>query len=188
MSDMEQQKIRIVALFGESGAGKDTIQKWLVSNVPNTKGIVSCTTRPKRDNEVEGIDYYYLTNTQFAETVLTGDMLEATSFNDWFYGTRINELDKDKINIGVFNINGIECLLGDKRLDVYPIYVYTPDKIRLLRVLQRESNPNCHEICRRFLADEQDFDEIDFDYFMIDNTKDLSELSDLFNRINIKNI
>ena len=99
-------------------------------------------------------------------------MLEATEFNDRYYGNRISEHDKDKINVGVFNIQGIECLLEDPRLDVTPFYVDVPDKTRLMRVLKREENPNCHDICRRFLSDEKDFDDIDFEYEIIYNHSD----------------
>ena len=64
---------------------------------------------------------------------------------------------KDKINIGVFNPAGVEALLEDPRLDVFVIEVLVNDKTRLLRCLNRESKPDCTEICRRFLTDEQDF-------------------------------
>lgn len=187
MNDLDK-KIKIIALFGESASGKDTIQKLLTEKYPLTfNPIISCTTRPKRDNEEEGIDYYYLTNEQFAENVLNGEMLEATSFNDWFYGTRLQELNKDKINVGVFNIEGIECLLQDNRLEVYPVYIYATDKIRLLRSLSREKNPNCHEICRRFLADEKDFDDIDFTYITFNNNFDsFIDVTKLLNQLNIK--
>ena len=161
------EKIKILALFGKSASGKDTIQKWIVSNYPKiTKGIVSCTTRPPRDGEQEGVDYFFLTDEQFATKVLDGSMLEATSFREWFYGTALDQLDPDKINVGVFNITGIECILQDSRLDVEPVWVHASDKTRLLRSLNREANPDCAEICRRFLADEKDFDEADdFDYW-----------------------
>lgn len=163
------EKIKILALFGESGAGKDTIQQWIVSNFPNTKGIVSCTTRPKRDYEIDGKDYHFLTDEKFAEKILDGSMLEATSFNGWHYGTALDELDKEKINIGVFNPQGIECLLEDKRLHLLPIYVFVPDKIRLIRALEREQDPDCVEICRRFQTDLKDFSDISFGYESINN-------------------
>lgn len=166
------KKYKIYAFFGKSGAGKDTIQKWVVSNCYRANGIVSCTTRPKRDSEIEGIDYHYLSNEDFAKEVLNGNMLEATEFNDWFYGTRLSELKEDADNIGVFNIEGIECLLQDPRLEVIPIYVDVNDKIRLQRCLEREQNPNCHEICRRFLSDEKDFADIDFEYKIVNNNND----------------
>ncbi len=158
------KKYKIIALFGKSGAGKDTIQKWMVTNLPNMKGMVNYTTRPKRDYEQEGIDYHFISNTEFAEKVLDGSMLEATEFNHWFYGAAIDELDIDKINVGVFNVYGIQGLLQDNRLDVLPVYIDCYDKIRLLRDINRENNPDCYEICRRYLADEKDFDKIDFEY------------------------
>lgn len=162
-------KYKIIALFGESGAGKDTIQQWIVSYLPGTKSIVSCTTRPKRDYEVEGKDYHFLTNEEFATKVLDGTMLEATSFNGWHYGTPIEELSETDVNIGVFNIQGIECLLGDSRLEVMPVYVFVPDKTRLIRALERERNPNCMEICRRFQTDNADFADVPFDYKVLLN-------------------
>lgn len=157
-------KIKILALFGKSGAGKDTIQQWIVSNIPNTKGVVSHTTRPPRDYEIDGFHYYFLSNEQFAEKVLDGSMLEAASFNGWFYGTSIRELDDEKVNIGVFNIKGIKQLLEDNRIEVLPVYIKAFDKTRLYRNLNREEWPDCEEICRRFLTDEKDFRCIDFDY------------------------
>lgn len=175
------EKIKILALFGKSGSGKDTIQKWMVSTLPYTKGVISCTTRPKRDYEIDGIDYHFLTPDMFAGKVLDGSMLEATSFNDWFYGTPIDELDKNRINIGVFNIRGIECLLEDPRLDVLPVRVEVSDVIRLKRQLNRENNPNCKEICRRFLTDEVDFELIPFPYILFDNSRKQAEFYNLQN-------
>ena len=99
----------IVALIGKAGAGKDTIAKALCSAHPEFNNIVSCTTRPKRENEVEGVDYFYLTPDQFTEKVINGDMLEATYFNGWHYGTMLSSL-KDGVNIGVFNPEGLDCL------------------------------------------------------------------------------
>lgn len=158
------KKIKIIALFGPSGSGKDTLAKALTEK-EGIYEIISCTTRPMREYEQEGIDYYFLTNEQFAEKVLDGSMLEATSFRDWFYGTPIEALNENKINVGVFNIQGIECLLKDNRLDITPIYIACEDKIRLQRALNRELNPDCEEICRRFLTDKQDFENIPFPFY-----------------------
>lgn len=155
---------KIIALYGESGAGKDTIQDWLVKQHPTeAHKIVSCTTRPPRDYEENGKDYYFIDTETFAKKLLNGDMLEATTFNNWGYGTPIDCLEKDKINIGVFNIAGIDCLLQDPRLDVAVVYVKASAKERLIRVLNREEKPDCGEICRRFLADIKDFSDIPFE-------------------------
>lgn len=163
-------KIKVIALFGKSASGKDSIQKWIIKSFPSvTHSIISCTTRPKRDYEEDKKDYFFLTNEEFANKVLDGSMLEATEFNNWFYGTPIEALDKDKINVGVFNPAGIDALLADSRIEVIPLYILAPDKIRLLRSLNREENPDCAEICRRYFTDVEDFADIEWDYIPIFN-------------------
>lgn len=167
-------KYKILALFGPSGSGKDTIAKYIVEHYPSqTSAIVSCTTRPKRDYEKNKVDYYFLTNEEFTSYVLNGEMLEATEFRHWFYGTPLWALSTDTINIGVFNPEGIEILLEDPRIDLIPVEVLASDKIRLIRSLNREKNPDCEEICRRFFTDKKDFDNILFESKKLNNENDI---------------
>lgn len=173
-------KYKIIALFGESGSGKDTVLKELCRGKEYNK-IISVTTRPIREKELQGVDYDFVDSIGFAEKLLSGDLIEATSFRDWFYGTDIKSLNKEKINVGVFNIASIECLLEDNRLKVYPIYLYSSNKTRLLRSLEREINPDCEEICRRFLADKKDFCDIPFEYISISNKGDLKTTVEMIN-------
>ena len=163
------EKIKIIALFGKSGAGKDTLLQKLHYAHPEYNKIITTTTRPIRQYEIDGIHYHFITPEEFAVKVLNGDLIEATSFNDWFYGTDIHELDKNTINIGAFSIRAIECMMDDSRLEVYPFYIQASDKTRLLRSLNREHSPNCAEICRRYFTDEKDFDDIPFEYEEISN-------------------
>lgn len=179
-------KTIIIALFGKSGAGKDTIQKELLKYMNNSKGIISNTTRPPREYERNGIDYHFLSISNFIKKITKKEMLEATYFNNWFYGTSIDSLNKNKINIGVFNPQGISELLKDKRILVIPIYIKVDDKERLLRQLKREKNPNCAEICRRFFTDEEDFkqENLDFNFYSFDNNNSGLEKSQILNLIN----
>lgn len=172
------EKIKIVILFGESCAGKDYIQNWIVSNLPNTHKMISCTTRAKRANEQEGVDYFYLTNDQFAEKVMNGEMLEATSYGGEFYGSSIDALDPNKINIGVMDINGIEILKGDSRLQILPVYVAAMPKTRIRRAIDRDPNTPVTKICQRFLEDEDKFSDIaGFDFETIVNDSGLMDHS-----------
>lgn len=176
-------KIKLLALFGESGVGKDTIQHWLVNNLPNTHKIISCTTRPPRDYEKNGIDYYFLNANTFISKYLKNEILEFTIFNDWYYGTLKSDLKKDKINIGVFNIEGIHDLLEYfNELEILPVRIQVDEKTRLLRSLNREKNPNCEEICRRFLTDKKDFKNINFNYEIFLNDKDKDDYYGLLKR------
>lgn len=177
------EKIKIIALFGKSGAGKDTLLQKLHYAHPEYNKIITTTTRPIRQYEVDGIHYHFVTPEEFAVKVLNGDLIEATSFNDWFYGTDIHELNKNTINIGAFSIRAIECMMDDSRLEVYPVYIHASDKTRLLRNLNREDNPDCGEICRRYFTDKKDFDDIPFKYFIFNNNDDGDHINRLIELI-----
>lgn len=174
---MENNKIKILALFGKSGAGKDTIKRWVAYNKKSRddiNNIISYTTRPQRDNEIDGVDYHFVTEEEFYKKDENCDLLEISKFNNWYYGTAISSLSKKKVNIGIFNIYGIENLLRDSRLEVLPVYIQCFDRIRLLRCLNR-GQTDCHEVCRRFLADEKDFQDIRFEYAIYDNSYDKND-------------
>ena len=169
-------KYTIIALMGKAGSGKDTIMKALLKQpaFQDAAPIISCTTRPMREYEKDGIDYHFLTKEQFTDKILSGDMLEATVFNDWCYGTSLENLSKDKVNIGVFNPEGAGLLRGRDNIKLTLIYIGARDKDRLLRQLNRENDPDVHEIIRRYSADEIDFAEEEIEYlepdcFIINN-------------------
>ena len=156
----------ILALMGKSGAGKDTLVNDFCHDHWWANKIVSCTTRPPRDYEQEGTDYYFITEKEFFSKIENGEMLEHTVFRDWFYGTDITTIHKG-VNLGVYNPQGYLNLLkavehaADPNLIIVGIYIQVDDKIRLLRSLQREEHPDVEEVCRRFFADKADFDFLD---------------------------
>lgn len=164
-------KYKIVALFGESGCGKDTIKKYLSLENPDLfHPIIMSTTRPKRDYEKEDSDYHFLAPEEFTQKIFNGDILEAQLFNNWAYGLDENDLVEDKINIGAFSIDSIETILEQcPNIKLIPIRIVVDDKTRLKRAISREENPNCEEICRRFLSDKKDFSFIDFKHWIVPN-------------------
>ena len=167
----------IVALFGASGAGKD----YLLSRVHQLYDVtgffrkdslhfkISITTRPPRPAEKDGVDYIFVAEETFKKIEQQNCMVESQEFRGWFYGTSYQCLEEDKWNVGVFNISGIRQLLANKRCNVIPILITAPDKIRLIRQLSREQNPDIKEVFRRYDTDAQDFANIDFSHYVIDN-------------------
>lgn len=152
-------KYKVIALVGKAGSGKDSILQGVIDLAPmnSLNEIISCTTRPPREKEINGINYYFMTDKEFDNEVAQGNMLEYTNFNNWSYGTPIKALSAEKPNIGVFNPTGIYSLMerDDIDLDVFLVEAY--DKTRLIRQLKREDYPNVDEIIRRYQADQVDF-------------------------------
>ena len=161
---------KVIALIGKSGSGKNSILSTAVYNHPSLHTIISCTTRPPREGEKDGVNYYFLTEKKFKENIKNDQMLEYTVFNDWMYGTTYSSLDPNLVNIGVFNPAGVESLLKKDDIDLTVLYVQTTDKMRLMRQLCREKNPNVKEIIRRFSTDDVDFADLKFDYIPLENT------------------
>lgn len=164
-------KIKIIGIIGEAGCGKDTLMKECLKRIKNLNPIISYTTRPMRENEKEGIDYYFIDNETFSKKLDDFEIIEATVFNDWCYGVGVNTLSKDKFNIGVFNPEGIEHLLEFQDIELYPIYLAVTPKNRLMRQLKREDNPNVDEIIRRYNTDKKDFKNLSFNYGILENNK-----------------
>lgn len=166
----------MIVLMGEAGAGKDSMMQAVLAEL-DKRGktsliheIVSCTSRPMREGEAHGINYYYYHPNDFELKILNDEMLEFTKFNNWWYGTSYDSVRSDGIvNIGVFNPAGVRQLLDRPDCNVIVYWVCTSDKNRMLRQLNRENCPDVREIVRRFSADYEDFKDIDFDFIEIPN-------------------
>ena len=152
---------KLIAIIGQSGSGKDTIFQNLLKMNHELHSTIQHTTRPPREGEVEGVDYYFIDKNCFADRLLNDELVEVACFNDWFYGTTYDCYSKEKINIGVYDPTRLEILLSNPQMDVVVYYVQARDNTRLIRQLSREDNPDIDEIFRRFKADRIDFCDIE---------------------------
>lgn len=161
---------KIFCLMGKSSSGKDTIfNKLKIDEELNLKAIVPYTTRPKRNNEIDGVTYYFINKSLLDEYEAKGKVIEQRVYNtvngDWYYCT----IDDGNVDLEKNNYIVIITLEAYTKLERYfgkenivPIYITVDDYIRLQRALERErkqENPNYDEMCRRFLADSIDFSE-----------------------------
>lgn len=154
----------IYVLIGRSGSGKSSIEREIATERPEFFRVISDTTRPIREGEVDGVDYHYLPREEFTKGILHGDYIEHTCYNGWYYGINKKHID---LTLGdyicVTNPSGYEQLKKHFGDNVVGIVIHTDDKQRLLNYLHREEKPNCYECCRRFIADADDFAEIEKD-------------------------
>lgn len=149
----------IFCLIGKSASGKSTIEHLLQEK--GLKRIISTTSRPPREREVNGVDYHYVTDEEFKTFDRNGEMLESTEYRGWHYGIRLSDIDLDENSVVAVEPCGFRQMkqkLGDK---VVGIYLYINDKERLIRALNREINPDVDEIVRRFISDKELFKDIE---------------------------
>lgn len=160
---------RIFYVMGKSATGKDTIYKALRARFSDMGTVVMYTTRPIRSNETDGVEYFFTTPEQWKEWKRQGKVIEdrtyQTIYGPWTYFTlddgQIRLEAQDYLMIGVLDSyrKMVEYLGQDK---MCPIYIEVEDGIRLERALKREreqKTPKYKELCRRFLADEEDFSD-----------------------------
>lgn len=161
----------IYVIMGKSATGKDTIFNKLLRNkqLGLTK-IVPYTTRPRRTGEIEGHEYHFVDEERMGELEAAGLIVEHRQYDTvhgiWHYFTvDDNELVR-QTDIRYAMIGTLEAYVSLREYYgdglVVPIYIKVDDFERLRRAVNREkrqANPNCEEVCRRYLADERDFSE-----------------------------
>ena len=161
---------KIFYIMGKSASGKDTIYKELMEKMPKFHSIVPYTTRPMREGEKDGVEYFFTDREELERQLASGKVIESRTYQTiagpWTYYT---------VDDGQFDVADDESCLMIGTLESYekmcayfevgkmvPVYIEVPDGIRLLRAVKREENqkkPNYREVCRRYLADEKDFSE-----------------------------
>lgn len=161
---------KIFCLMGKSASGKDTIYSRLLQHEElNLKHVVPYTTRPIRSGETDGETYFFCTEEEALRMEQEGKIIELRAYHTvhgiWKYFTADDgqiRLDlADYLLIGTLETyEKIRAYYGNE--NVCPVYVWVDDGVRLERALARERSqrePKYAEMCRRFLADEEDFSE-----------------------------
>lgn len=161
---------KIICLMGKSGAGKDTLYKQLMADEKLAfRPIVPYTTRPIRDGEQDGVEYFFTDEAGYLRLKAEGRIIEARSYETvhgrWRYFTvaddRLDLKAADYCMIGTLEAYvSLRDYFGGER--VIPVLIELDDGERLYRALARErvqEQPRYEEMCRRFLADCQDFAE-----------------------------
>lgn len=160
---------KIFYVMGKSASGKDTVFKRLHGRYPQLRTVILYTTRPIRDGEREGVEYHYTTADRMDYYKRQNQLIEArtyeTVYGPWSYFTvddgQFDLEENSYLMIGTLeSYEKMQAYFGVERL--VPLYLFVEDGLRLQRALDREKDqkePRYKELCRRFLADEEDFCE-----------------------------
>ncbi len=160
---------RIYCIMGKSASGKDSVYRELRKAMPELGTYVMYTTRPMRQGEVPGVTYHYITEEEIGRLRAAGKLIESrtydTVYGPWTYAT-VDDGQLDAEDTGYLmpatleSYRKLKDYFGADR--VVPLYIEVDNGERLLRAVKREmleQKPKYSELCRRFLADEEDFSE-----------------------------
>ena len=166
---------------GPSGAGKNSVIERVMQILPGLSYSVSYTTRPRRSNEVNGKDYYYITHQEFDRLVGQGEMVEHVAYLGDQYGTsraQICEVFSRKEDV-ILNIDveGAKTLKGSGLLDFSVIYVFlTPSSLAILgERLRIRGTEDDKEIRARLTVAAQEVETVPlFDYLVVNDELDVA--------------
>lgn len=166
---------KLFCILGKSASGKSAILNEVLSKL-DIPVLLSCTTRPKRDNEIDGIDYNFVDISTFDEDYKNQSVLEYDTFRidsirqTWIYYTKKSDLLLPTTSqIKIVSPVGLAQLMGNKELrdDIVSIYIDAPDKLRKKRYLTRAISPD--NMNDRFARDEKAFQHLFTDYIIIND-------------------
>ena len=169
----------MIILIGESASGKSTIEKELVKNGLNK--IVSYTTRAMREEEVDGIDYHFISKVRFLSLLDEHNFFaEYTIYNGWYYGIAHEDcLDN---SVCVVEPHGFRQLLKIPNLHIKSFYIKVPERVRLKRMVDR--GDNLMEVFRRIFSDQGLFQFIDKEVDYVVNNIAINDcLQEVLNKI-----
>ena len=167
----------LVILSSPSGVGKTTITKKIQQKYSSFKISVSHTTRAARSNEVEGVDYFFISKEKFMKLIDDKKFYEHAKIFDNYYGTLKKNVDENiKKNDILFDIDwqGTKQLTNHKELNLLKIYLITDNKDELKKRLIKRNQNSSKEIEMRFKSFDDDIKHWnDYDYIVINKNLDI---------------
>jgi guanylate kinase len=170
---LESKKGAIFAISAPSGTGKTTIVRRILSDFPEIVFSVSATTRKRRKNEVEGVDYFFISEEEFKKKIQNNEFVEWELFYDYYYGTFRNFIE-NCVNNGKPVILEVDVHGAVEIKRIYPdailIYIAPPSLEELLIRLKKRQTENEEELRKRIERAKMELIHKDkFDYYIINN-------------------
>ena len=163
----------LVILSGVAGAGKDTIKKELIKRMENVESLPSYTSRKKREGDIEGQTYHFVSKEEFEEMIKNEEFYEYDIHHNQYYGTSkklLNQkIQNGKVIVKDIDVNGTEhlkeLLKGDTK--IVTIFLRVPKEELRKRLEERIDKPSPQEIILRLNRFDYEESRIDlYDYVL----------------------
>lgn len=176
----------MLVLSSPSGAGKTTISRLLLEKEADLDMSVSVTTRPMRKGEVEGRDYYFVSQDRFQQMVLADELLEHATVFDNSYGTPMGPVE-NALRAGrdvLFDVDwqGAQQMRGKQETDIVSVFILPPSTEELERRLRTRGRDPDDVIARRMSKAADEISHYDgYDYVVINQNVDecLAEVTNI---------
>ena len=170
------KKGTLVLFSGPSGVGKDTVLEVVLNKNKDLQKSISLTTREIRENEIDGKDYYFISQDAFENMIKDNEVLEFAQYGKNFYGTPKAPIDK-WLDEGKTIILKIEVQGAKKIKELYPdavgIFIMPPSMDELEKRLRFRGTESEDDIQRRLdIAKNEIEKSVDYDYLVVNNEID----------------
>lgn len=164
---------KIFVLSAPSGAGKTTIIKSIIKSFPELVFSVSATTRKKRDGEIDGVDYFFLSEEDFKRKIENDEFIEWEKVYDYYYGT-LKSFVRDCVENGKSILLELDVKGGIHIKEIFPdsiiIFIAPPDIEELKNRLRKRNTETEHDFEMRIARAEMELGMKDkFDYIVINS-------------------
>lgn len=179
----------IIVISAPSGSGKTSIVKNILEEFPELVFSISATTREKRENEKNGVDYFFLNKKEFEEKIKNNEFIEWEKFYDYYYGTFKSFIDENiKKSKSVILEVDVKGALSIKKIykSANLIYIVPPSFEELVDRLKKRKTENDADLKKRIERAKMELSIKDkFDYFVVnkDLKKAISDTKSLIRKI-----
>lgn len=184
-----ESKGKIIAISSPSGGGKTSIVKKILTDFPQIIFSVSATTRPKRANEKNGVEYFFISESEFEQKIKNDEFIEWERFYDYYYGT-LKSFVLENIDSGrsvLFEVD-VKGALSLKR--IYPesvlIFIDPPsfeELVKRLKQRKTESESDLQKRIERAKMELQFKDKFDYVFVNDDLNKVYKSVKSLIEKI-----
>jgi guanylate kinase len=167
---LNKSKGKIIVVSAPSGSGKTTIIKSILKSFSDVVFSVSATTRNKRENEIDGIDYFFLNKKEFEEKVKNNEFVEWEKVYDYYYGTlksfietNVNNEKSVLLELDVYGALSIKKIYSHSSL----IYILPPSYEEIMKRLKNRNTESEKDLKKRLERARLELRFKDkFDYFI----------------------